>query len=108
MSTKIQQYIRPQLPFPASKRLNFLSLVEEDFKTSSGTDPTRQIANGIKAIIAAGFFDGGLDSAKRVLERFDLIIKLPEPKPAPGPAFDYKYTYGNERCSETLVFRQEH
>lgn len=86
MTNKLQQYIRPREPVRASKQNSIWYLLADDLK-GTGADPTRTIANGIKAIIGAVYFDGGLDNAKRVMAHFDLIIKLPELKYASMPEF---------------------
>ena len=59
----------------------------EDAKaTAAGANPMRAIATGIRAIVGAVYYDGGYDSARRVMAQFGLTIKLPEPKPAPTPS----------------------
>ena len=78
MNTKLQQYVRPRIGVRPSQKHNILALFKDDFKrASAGADSSRQIANGIMAIIGATHFDGGIDSARRVMAQLGLIIKLP-------------------------------
>jgi hypothetical protein len=65
MNSKVQQYIRPRLGVRPSQRYYFFTLVKEDIKSKGeGAGPTRQITNGVMAIIGAVYFEGGLDSTK--------------------------------------------
>jgi dsRNA-specific ribonuclease len=84
MNTKLQQYIRPRAILQGSQSRNWIRLIVNDFKVL-GCDPGRTIANGIKAIIGAVYFDGGFESARRVMAQFGLIIKVPKPAPVPMP-----------------------
>jgi dsRNA-specific ribonuclease len=78
IATKLQQYIRPRAPIRPSQSRNILAQAKDEVKRL-GEDPRRTIAFGIRAVIGAVYFDknGGLDGAKRVMARLELIIKLP-------------------------------
>jgi dsRNA-specific ribonuclease len=92
MTTKLQQYIRPRALIRASQKSSLVALFKDDIK-GVGADPPRTIANGIKAIIGAVYFDSGFDSARRLMDYFGLTIKLPEPKPGPMPEFGQTVKY---------------
>ena len=83
-TTKLQQYIRPRAPLRPSQSRNAWELIKADAK-NVGKDSGRTTASGIRAIIGAVYFDGGLDAVKRVMAHLGLIIKLPELIPIPVP-----------------------
>ncbi|KAJ8066249.1 hypothetical protein OCU04_005331 [Sclerotinia nivalis] len=64
--------IRPQPYVPISFR-NIIELVKED----SREDSTRVISRAVKAVIGAVYLDGGVESAKKVMENLQMGIKLP-------------------------------
>lgn len=69
--TKIEQFIRPQLPLPQTKRKNVIALLKDDVKRE---DPIRTIARAMRAIIAAVYYDGGLDAARRVMHNMSMTL----------------------------------
>ena len=79
MNTTLQKYIRPHAPIRPSQTRKLVANIRHEFKTL-GSDPVRTVANGIKAIIGAVYFDSGYETARRVMACLDLIIKVPEPR----------------------------
>ena len=74
-ATKIEKFIRPRQPLPATKRKNILYLLKEDAHFEY---PDRVIARGVKAIIGAVYFDGGYQAVRRTMVALSLAIRLPE------------------------------
>ncbi|KAF7863863.1 hypothetical protein EAF04_006828 [Stromatinia cepivora] len=68
----IASCIRPQPYVPISFR-NIIELVKED----SREDSTRAVSRAVKAVIGAVYLDGGVESAKKVMENLQMGIKLP-------------------------------
>ncbi|CAD6442014.1 81b079d0-adcc-48ba-8edc-a0b0d8a4237d [Sclerotinia trifoliorum] len=68
----IASCIRPQPYVPISFR-NIIELVKEDTRE----DSTRAISRAVKAVIGAVYLDGGIESAKEVMENLQMGIKLP-------------------------------
>ncbi|TGO11803.1 hypothetical protein BTUL_0101g00240 [Botrytis tulipae] len=68
----IASCIRPQPSVPISFR-NIIELVKEDTRE----DTTRIISRAVKAVIGAVYLDGGIESAKKIMENLQMGIKLP-------------------------------
>ncbi|TGO30626.1 hypothetical protein BPAE_0004g00840 [Botrytis paeoniae] len=68
----IASCIRPQPSVPISFR-NIIELVKEDTRE----DNTRVISRAVKAVIGAVYLDGGIESAKKIMENLQMGIKLP-------------------------------
>ncbi|TEY40048.1 hypothetical protein BOTCAL_0439g00060 [Botryotinia calthae] len=68
----IASCIRPQPSVPMSFR-NIMELVKEDTRE----DNTRVISRAVKAVIGAVYLDGGIESAKKIMENLQMGIKLP-------------------------------
>ncbi|KAM0149418.1 hypothetical protein ACHAPG_009433 [Botrytis cinerea] len=64
--------IRPQPSIPMSFR-NIIELVKEDTRE----DNTRIISRAVRAVIGAVYLDGGIESAKKIMENLQMGIKLP-------------------------------
>ncbi|THV54411.1 hypothetical protein BGAL_0027g00220 [Botrytis galanthina] len=68
----IASCIRPQPSVQISFR-NIIELVKEDTRE----DNTRVISRAVKAVIGAVYLDGGIESAKKIMENLQMGIKLP-------------------------------
>ncbi|KAF7938836.1 uncharacterized protein EAE98_001174 [Botrytis deweyae] len=68
----IASCIRPQPSVPISFR-NIIELVKEDTRE----DNTRVVSRAVKAVIGAVYLDGGIESAKKIMENLQMGIKLP-------------------------------
>ncbi|KAK6613303.1 hypothetical protein H4I95_01647 [Botrytis cinerea] len=68
----IASCIRPQPSIPMSFR-NIIELVKEDTRE----DNTRIISRAVRAVIGAVYLDGGIESAKKIMENLQMGIKLP-------------------------------
>ena len=77
MTTKLQQYIRPRAPIRPTQSRSILGQIQHEVK-GLGSDPVRTIANAVRAVIGAVYFDRGYESARRVMAHLGLIIKVPD------------------------------
>jgi dsRNA-specific ribonuclease len=69
---KIEKFVRRKKPLRPTKRKNIFSVVKDD---ASREDPSRTAARAIRAIIGAIYYDGGLQSARRVMAEMGFSIK---------------------------------
>lgn len=81
VATGLNLYIRdwPPSPRTASMLTNAKTSVMADLKRAkAGKEEQKVIATAMRAIMAAVYYDGGLDAAKRLMQRFGFLIAMPE------------------------------
>lgn len=70
---KLETWIRPRKPLPVSRQKNIFALLKEDLKTAQ-KDSTRTIAQGVKAIIGAVYFEHGIVQVMRLMQGWKIWV----------------------------------
>ena len=71
-NTKIESWVRNKMPKQEGKTRNPFRLLVDDARTE---DATRTIERAMQAVIGAVYFDGGFETARRVMAQLCLMIK---------------------------------